>query len=159
MGAMVERKFLVRELPSKLREGNFSWIHEIYLDGRKLTRTIRDNNTEEYKECLQNGNGLPAKAARIREIDFWKAWYANTGRKVELSSHSVNYNGCSKMTINIFRGKLASHVIILDVQFKNFDRAKAFVPPAWCTEITGNDNYSNYSLATKGLRLLRRAAA
>jgi CYTH domain-containing protein len=150
-GVEIERKFLVDELPSDLE-----WLDErplrqgyVALDGDTEVR-VRDD-AGEWRLTVKHGGGLLRVEEDI-EIDARRGeslWALTEGRRVEKRRHRMPY-GEAVLEIDVFEGSL-SGLVVAEVEFRDEDVARTFVPPAWFgREVTDDRAFKNRALAVDG---------
>ena len=142
MGKEIERKFLVKELPSNLSDYPYHELEQGYLNTDPVVRVRKEDDIfyltykgkgyiekEEYNLSLNEDayNHLVAKA---------------DGNIISKKRYLIP---CDPYTIelDIFAAPFAP-LVIAEVEFPTLEEAKAFTPPEWFGEdVTGDYHYSN----------------
>lgn len=146
----IERKFLVKKLPSDLEQYPFHRLEQGYLNTDPVVRVRREDDDyyltykgkgflarEEYNLPLN----AEAYAHLIRKAD---------GNIIRKKRYLIPVEG-TELTIelDLFDAPFAS-LVIAEVEFESIEQAQAFVPPEWFGEdVTENREYSNSYLSRK----------
>lgn len=158
----IERKFLVKELPSELDTYPCLFIEQAYLNIDPVIRIRRQDN--EYY-LTYKGKGLMAREEYNLPLN--KEAYHHLLEKADGNiitkkrylipvlnpSFSGEYVSLSPVNLtvelDIFHKPFAP-LIIAEVEFPNEEMAKAFLPPAWLGEdVTDETAYHNSTLSCK----------
>ena len=142
----IERKFLIKELPSDLGTYACRHIEQGYLCTNPVVRIRRDNDKYEltYK----------GKGARVREeynLPLNKESYEHLkgkidGRLIAKKRYMIPFEKHT-IELDIFEGDL-SPLILAEVEFDSEEDANAFVAPDWFTEdVTFSKLYHNSYLS------------
>lgn len=148
----IERKFLLGEIPAGM--GRLRWrpIRQGYLthgDGCEIR--IRNDSGAFFLTCKE-GSGLVRKETEVR-IDrrqFESLWTITAGRRLEKERAALKVGACL-VEIDRYLGALAP-LCVAEVEFPSVEASTTFAPPDFFgRDITGDDDYSNASLAQHGL--------
>ncbi len=153
----IERKFLVTGPPDlegtdrvELQQGYLALADE---DGGAEVRLRRKD--DELLLTVKAGTGrtrVEEEIALERE-PFESLWPLTAGRRVTKTRHLIPY-GELEIELDVYSGGLKG-LIVAEVEFPDEAKADAFEAPGWFgVEVTGNTDYLNETLATKGLARL-----
>ncbi len=150
-----ERKFLVKKLPANLSKFKQEQIEQGYLaipksNGRSNEIRIRHVGGE-YVLTVKRDRGearneteVPIPAASARSL-----WPLTAGARVRKVRYKMPYEGL-KIELDVYAGRLRG-LAVAEVEFPSAAAMKKFHPPDWFgKEVTGNDAYSNSTLASSG---------
>jgi adenylate cyclase len=149
----IERKFLVREPPAGLGQGESKRIEQGYI-------AIADDGTEVRVRRSDGAVTLTVKSGRGRsrleeeiEIDgacFARLWPLTEGRRLEKTRHLIPTSGRLTIELDVYTGELTG-LIVAEVEFDSEDAAEAFEPPEWFgAEVTADARFKNQALACEG---------
>ena len=145
----IERKFEVAETP-ELAPGDGEPIEQGYLDAGEDEVRLRRMG-EKRLITVKRGSGL-ARAEREVELDetqFEALWPATEGRRLRKRRYVIPY-GNFEIELDVYGGELEG-LVIAEVEFESEEQADRFGPPGWFgREVTGEDAFTNRSLATRG---------
>lgn len=142
----IERKFLVKEIPSDLGSYTCRQIEQGYLCTNPVVRIRRDNDKYEltYK----------GKGAMIREeynLPLNKESYEHLkgkidGRLISKKRYMIPFENHT-IELDIFEGDL-SPLILAEVEFSSEEAANSFIAPDWFSEdVTFSKLYHNSYLS------------
>jgi CYTH domain-containing protein len=150
VGEEVERKFLVAALDSvppsagtALRQGYLA------VDGDVEVRVRSDGITAAL--TVKKGEGLRRQEVEVSLAldDFDGMWPLTEGRRIEKVRRRVPV-GAHVAEVDQYEGALRG-LAVVEVEFASSADAEAFEPPPWFgAEVTGLQDWSNASLATRG---------
>ncbi len=162
MGVEIERKFLLDKLPKGYRNLEHFEIEQGYYNQHKrLRKILRTDHRIEYWLATKKGTGLKRKEKqfRIYRATFDSLWGKTKGkrlRKTRYLMHDPRPNSHLIFEIDKFQGKLKGHLQV-EVEFQTVRAALRFSPPKWFgREVTNDKNYTSRSLATNGMKFLRK---
>src|SRR5437763_1420173 len=151
----IERKFLLTQQPPVAVGVEVKRIEQGYLvisggsSGPIEVRLRRVN----HHEMLLTIKNRAAGAERVEvEIpiepeQFDALWPLTEGRRIVKDRHPLPLPDGLTAEYDVYQEKLAG-LEVIEVEFKDVDQARGFVPPAWFgREITGDPKYSNAQLA------------
>lgn len=156
-GQEIERKFLVDdgEWPLELGDHPCEPITQGYI-------SIDANGTEVRLRAKGGRHTLGVKSGPSRtrveeeiEIDqrcFESLWPLTKGRRIEKRRFAIATDGGDDRSIelDVYNGDL-SGLVTAEVEFSSEREADEFEPPSWLgTDVTGDPDYSNQSLAQRG---------
>ena len=156
LGQEIERKFLVDgDAPLEFGDDPGERITQGYL-------SIDANGTEVRVRAKGARHTLTVKSGPSRtrveeeiEIDqrcFESLWPLTEGRRIEKRRFAIPLDGADDRSIelDIYNGDL-SGLVTAEVEFASEHEADEFEPPSWLgTDVTGDPDYSNQSLAQRG---------
>ncbi len=150
MGMEIERKFLVKEMPSDLSQYKVREIEQAYLNFSPTLRIRHDvsEGIDKY-ELTYKGQGIYAHEEYNLPLD--KASYDNLMKKhdgsvIKKKRYMVPIDGHTA-ELDIFEGELAGYSLV-EVEFDSIEEEDSFIPPAWFgRDVTAGGEYSNARLA------------
>lgn len=154
----IERKFLVQELPERLRQYQRMSIAQGYLAVDKDGTEIRIRKIS--RNCfitVKVGSGRVRREwqTEISIQQFKKLWPATYGKRIEKVRYNIPYKQWI-LELDIYRGHLKG-LICAEVEFTSREQSRRFKPPQWFgKEVTEDERYKNKNLALFGLRNLQR---
>ena len=145
----IERKFLVRELPSNLKNCESRPIEQGYFAAKRDGTQVRLRKAgTQYSLTFKRGRGVKRHEWEIALIpeQFNELWPTTEGRRLRKTRYDVPY-GEHVIEVDIYAG-LNKGVIVAEVEFDDERQCESFVPPDWFgDEVTGKSRYSNVRLA------------
>jgi adenylate cyclase len=145
----IERKYLVKELPARLKQCESRAIQQGYFavkpDGTQVR--LRKSGTD-YSLTLKRGRGLKRHEWEIALIaeQFHELWPTTEGHRLRKTRYDVPY-GRHVVEVDIYGG-INKGLIVAEVEFDDEKQCDSFVPPAWFgKEVSGKARYSNVKLA------------
>ena len=154
MAMEIERKFLVARRPD-LAGAKRTEIEQGYLalgdgDGQAEVRLRRKGDQRVL--TVKGGSGRTRTEEEL-ELDpdrFDSLWPLTEGRRVTKTRHLIAH-GELEIELDVYRGGLDG-LEIAEVEFPDEESADAFEAPEWLgRDVTGDEQYLNATLATKGL--------
>ena len=149
----IERKFLVRQLPSALEQSRSTRIEQGYIavsdDGTEVRVRRRDGAA---LLTVKGGSGR-SRAEEEIAIDaerFARLWPLTEGRRLEKTRHLIPAGTGPTIELDVYSGGLTG-LVVAEVEFGSEDAADAFEPPEWFgPEVTDDARFKNQSLACEG---------
>lgn len=146
----IERKFLLKELPSSLEDYPYHTIEQGYLTTNPVVRVRRED--DDYYMTYK-GSGLLAREEY--NLPLTKEAYDSLltkceGNIISKKRYLIPIDG-SGLTIelDVFAPPFAP-LIMAEVEFKSIEDANAFCPPDWFGEdVTKNPAYHNSNMAMR----------
>jgi CYTH domain-containing protein len=141
----VERKFLVLNLPSDLREIPSNKIRQGYLAVTEDEIEVRVR--KQGKQCFLTVKGGAGQDRTEVEIPldrttFDSPWPLTRGRRVRKVRYRLS-QGERAVAVDVYRGKLKG-LVTAEVEFSGDREADEFRPPDWLgREVTGDLRFSN----------------
>ncbi|MEF9839429.1 MAG: CYTH domain-containing protein [Lachnospiraceae bacterium] len=143
----IERKYLIKNLPSNLDQYSCRSIEQGYLNTEPVVRIRKDNDTYEltYK----------SKGLMVREeynLPLTQAAYEHLKSKIDgilisKNRYMIPLSDTLTGELDIFKHEL-SPLILIEVEFDTIDDSNAFVPPSWFgEEVTFSTKYHNSTLS------------
>ena len=145
----IERKFLVRELPTNLGDYPHVEIAQGYLaiapDGVQVRlRKAGAKRTLTYKR--NEGAAREEREIELTAEQFDALWPATAAKRLTKTRYDVPLNPLT-VEIDIYAGRHEG-LIVAEVEFDDEDAARAFQPPHWLGEDVSHDpRYSIQHLA------------
>lgn len=142
----IERKFLVKELPSDLSRYAHRTLEQGYLCTEPVVRVRRDG--EEYILTYKSKGFL---AREEYNLPLTKEAYLHLlakadGRIIAKERYCIPY-GSYTIELDIFSGEL-SPLVLAEVEFDTEEEAHAFIAPEWFGEdVTFKKEYHNSVLS------------
>jgi adenylate cyclase len=145
----IERKWLVAELPAELGDGDVVRQGYVALDGDVEVRVRERAGSRSL--TVKGGSGLERDEVELAltQDEFDGLWPLAADRSLEKVRHVVDVSG-HEAEIDVYRGR-HEDLCVVEVEFDSTEEAEAFGPPSWFgREVTGDDHWSNRSLAANG---------
>jgi adenylate cyclase len=145
----IERKFLIKGLPSEiLRSRHFS-IGQGYLANEPRGRHVRLRKRGKVASLtfkVGRGSSREEREIRLSPKQFAMLWPATKGRRLRKTRYEIPWKNL-KIEVDIYHGR--NHgLVVAEVEFPNHASRRRFKPPRWFgREITGEKRYSNVKLA------------
>ena len=145
----IERKFLLKELPSDLENYPVRHLEQGYLCTGPVVRIRKDNDKYEltYK----------AKGMMVREeynLPLTKEAFEHMKPKadgifIEKTRYLIPYNDKLTIELDVFKGELAP-LTLAEVEFESEEEANTFCPPDWFgKDVTFSKDYHNSTLSQR----------
>ena len=145
----IERKFLLKRIPSDLSNYPHRLIEQGYLvatpDGRqvRLRRTPK-NCTLTYKTA--DGPVREEREIKITADQFNILWPATAGKRLTKVRHDMPWQSFT-LEIDVYGG-INDGIVVAEVEFDDEKQCADFQPPDWFgDEVTNDPRYSNVMLA------------
>jgi adenylate cyclase len=149
----IERKFLLDQAPEdpdtqpriKIRQGYLAITQagtevRVRKEGKRHVLTIKEGH----------GQDRGQEEREISPVQFASLWPLTKGQRVRKVRYEVPHDGLA-IQVDVYRRKLKG-LVTAEVEFPDEDAANRFRAPDWLgREVTGDDQYSNQSLARHGL--------
>ena len=147
----IERKFLVKELPERLKQARRCVIAQGYLAAEAGGRHVRlREKGKKASLTFKVGRGAHREEREItlNAKQFAMLWPATVGRRLYKLRYEMPWKNFL-IEIDIYRRKHKG-LVVAEVEFPNRTACRKFKAPAWFgREVTGNKRYSNVRLATE----------
>lgn len=143
----IERKFVVRELPAKVRERPGDDIRQGYLSIEPAEVRIRSREGRPHELTVKSVGGLERAEVNLplTPEQFDELWPL-VQRSIEKERTAFQV-GEWTAEIDIYGGKLAG-LVVAELEFPSVAEAQAFTPPLWFgSEVTTDPRYRNVALA------------
>lgn len=154
----IERRFLVRNLPDNLRRYNHCDIDQGYFlcpNWPEIEQRLRRKEDKYYFTTKTFLDGKRNETEiEIPESTFLLMWKDTEGRRIEKVRYDVPLNR-NKVEVNIYCGQELEGLVVAEIEFRTQGERDAFVPPEWLgKEVSEDQRYNNYMLATQGFPIL-----
>ncbi len=153
MGIEIERKFLVRRLPTDLDPHGGAAIRQGYLIATETGMELRiRQKKEDFYQTVKLGSGLARTEIEIELTrgQFQKLWPFTAGRRVVKTRFTLPV-GAHTAELDCFEGSL-NGLTLVEVEFDSLAASAAFDPPEWFgREVTEDKRYKNQHLAVHGI--------
>jgi CYTH domain-containing protein/8-oxo-dGTP pyrophosphatase MutT (NUDIX family) len=153
VGREIERKFLVKQLPSNLNLKKFDKILQGYLDVKNKNFEVRFRKKgDHYYQTIKQGNGLNREEIEVEltKGQFVNFWPLTAGMRIVKRRYEIP-QGNHIIELDVYEDRF-NGLIACEVEFESEPAARAFDPPEWFgTEITEEHALQNNHLAQKGL--------
>jgi len=137
----IERKFLVKQLPEKLKRRRHYPIAQGYLasePGGRHVRLRKKGKTASLTFKVGRGAHREEREVKLSPKQFAALWPGTAGRRRNLM-----------IEIDVYRGK-HSGLVVAEVEFPDLATCREFKPPRWFgREVTSQKRYSNVRLANE----------
>jgi CYTH domain-containing protein/CHAD domain-containing protein len=152
VAAEIERKFLVDPVPDWLGDHPSTPIEQGYLAIAERTEVRLRRAERRLTLTAKRGHGEVREEAEIAldRSRFEQLWPLTEGQRLLKTRHLVPLEAGLRAEVDVYGGALEG-LVVAEVEFGSEARSRAFQPPGWMgLELTGDADYSNQSLATRG---------
>lgn len=150
-GREIERKFLIKRLPSELKRFRHYAIAQGYLAYELRGRHVRlrkKGKTMTLTFKVGRGTAREEREIKLSAKQFAALWPATVRRRLRKLRYEVPWKNLI-IEIDIYRG-VNRGLVVAEVEFPSQVACRKFKPPKWFgAEVTGNKRYSNIRLATE----------
>jgi CYTH domain-containing protein len=147
----IERKFLLKRLPEKLKQARRCVIAQGYLaaePGGRHVRLRKKGKTASLTFKVGRGAHREEREIKLGPKQFTALWPATVGRRLYKLRYEMPWKNFL-IEIDIYRRKHKG-LVVAEVEFPDRTACRKFKAPAWFgREVTGNKRYSNIRLATE----------
>ncbi len=147
----IERKFLVKQLPEKLKRRRHYPIAQGYLasePGGRHVRLRKKGKTASLAFKVGRGAHREEREVKLSPKQFAALWPATVGRRLRKLRYEIPWKNLL-IEIDVYRGK-HSGLVVAEVEFPDLATCREFKPPRWFgREVTGQKRYSNIRLANE----------
>jgi adenylate cyclase len=146
----IERKFLVRQLPTGLTTYSHAEIVQGYLVSMDDGLQVRLRKSgERYSLTYKRGTGnvREEREVELSAEQYDALWPATEGKRLVKSRYEIPL-GEHTIEIDVYHDRHEG-LVVAEVEFDDEEAAKDFEPPAWLgDDVTGDPRYSNQLLAS-----------
>ena len=143
----IERKFLVKEIPSDLARYPMKKIMQGYISTDPVLRLRQSDDKYIF---TYKGEGQLAREefeSSLTKAQFEKLWPLVTGNKIVKDRYCIPLENGLVAELDIYHQHLDG-LTRVEVEFASIDEANAFTPPDWFGEdVTFDEQYSNSNLS------------
>ncbi len=142
----IERKFLVKEIPS-LAGMRAIEMEQYYLSTDPVIRIRRADDRRIF--TYKSGHGLVRREEEfdIPKEDYDKLLQKKIGHGVYKTRYIIPLPEDLRAELDVYKGRL-SDLTVVEVEFHSEEDAKRFIPPEWFgQEVTEDLRYTNSMLA------------
>ena len=147
----IERKYLIKQLPEKLKRHRHWPIEQGYLATEPAGRQVRlrkKGKTASLTFKVGRGAHREEREIKLSPKQFAALWPATVGRRLYKLRYEMPWKNFL-IEIDIYRRKHKG-LVVTEVEFPDRTACRKFKAPAWFgREVTGNKRYSNVRLATE----------
>jgi len=147
----IERKFLLKQLPERLKQARRCVIAQGYLaaePGGRHVRLRKKGKTASLTFKVGRGAHREEREIKLSAKQFTALWPATVGRRLYKVRYEMPWKNLL-IEIDIYRRKHRG-LVVAEVEFPNRTVCRKFKAPPWFgREVTGNKRYSNVRLATE----------
>jgi len=147
----IERKFLLKRLPERLKQARRCVIAQGYLaaePGGRHVRLRKKGKTASLTFKVGRAAHREEREIKLSAKQFSALWPATVGRRLYKLRYEVPWKNFL-IEIDIYRRKHKG-LVVAEVEFPDRTACRKFKAPAWFgREVTGNKRYSNVRLATE----------
>ena len=147
----IERKFLLKQLPERLKQARRCVIAQGYLaaePGGRHVRLRKKGKTASLTFKMGRGAHREEREIKLSAKQFTALWPATVGRRLYKVRYEMPWKNLL-IEIDIYRRKHRG-LVVAEVEFPNRTACRKFKAPPWFgREVTGNKRYSNVRLATE----------
>jgi adenylate cyclase len=145
----IERKFLVKELPSNLKDYENTPIEQGYIAVKRDGTQVRLRKAgSRHTLTVKRGRGLKRQELEIDLIpeQFNELWPATEGRRLKKTRYDIPFADRT-IEVDVYNGRNKG-LVVAEVEFDDDEQCKNFNPPDWFgKEVSGKTRYSNVKLA------------
>jgi CYTH domain-containing protein len=145
----IERKFLVKWLPSNLKQSRRFVIEQGYLATESAGRQVRlrkAGNTKSLTFKVGRGSHREEREIKLSPKQFAALWPGTVGRRLRKVRYEIPWDTVM-IEIDIYRGRHVG-LVVAEVEFPDTASCRRFQAPWWFgREVTGEKRYSNVRLA------------
>ena len=147
----IERKFLLKQLPERLKQARRCVIAQGYLaaePGGRHVRLRKKGKTASLTFKVGRGAHREEREIKLSSKQFAALWPATAGRRLSKLRYEIPWKDLL-IEIDIYRGR-HSGLVVAEVEFPDRVMCREFKPPSWFgREVTGEKRYSNVRLANE----------
>ncbi len=147
----IERKFLVKQLPEKLKRRRHYPIAQGYLasePGGRHVRLRKKGKTASLTFKVGRGAHREEREVKLSPKQFAALWPGTAGRRLRKLRYEIPWKNLL-IEIDVYRGK-HSGLVVAEVESPDLATCREFKPPRWFgREVTGQKRYSNVRLANE----------
>jgi len=147
----IERKFLLKQLPERLKRARRCVIAQGYLaaePGGRHVRLRKKGKTASLTFKVGRSAHREEREIKLSAKQFAMLWPATTGRRLRKLRYELPWRNLL-IEIDVYRGKHAG-LVVAEVEFPDRATCRKFKPPSWFgREVTGEKRYSNVRLANE----------
>ena len=147
----IERKFLLKQLPERLKQARRCVIAQGYLaaePGGRHVRLRKKGKTASLTFKVGRSAHREEREIVLSPKQFAALWPATVGRRLYKVRYEMPWKSFL-IEIDIYRRKHKG-LVVAEVEFPDRTACRKFKAPAWFgREVTGNKRYSNVRLATE----------
>jgi adenylate cyclase len=145
----IERKFLVKRLPDKLKRRRHFIIEQGYLATEPPGRQVRlrkAGNATSLTFKVGRSSHREEREIKLSAKQFAALWPGTAGRRLRKMRYEIPWHNVM-IEIDVYRGRHAG-LVVAEVEFPDTASCRRFDPPCWFgREVTGEQRYSNVRLA------------
>jgi adenylate cyclase len=147
----IERKFLLKQLPERLKQARRCVIAQGYLaaePGGRHVRLRKKGKTASLTFKVGRSAHREEREIKLSAKQFSALWPATVGRRLRKLRYEVPWKSLL-IEVDVYRGK-HSGLLVAEVEFPDRATCRKFNPPSWFgREVTGEKRYSNVRLANE----------
>ncbi len=147
----IERKFLLKRLPERLKQARRCVIAQGYLaaePGGRHVRLRKKGKTASLTFKVGRAAHREEREIKLSAKQFSALWPATVGRRLYKLRYEVPWKNFL-IEIDIYRRKHKG-LVVAEVEFPDRATCRKFKPPSWFgREVTGEKRYSNVRLANE----------
>jgi len=147
----IERKFLLKQLPERLKRARRCVIAQGYLaaePGGRHVRLRKKGKTASLTFKVGRSAHREEREIKLSAKQFSALWPATVGRRLRKLRYEVPWKSLL-IEVDVYRGK-HSGLVVAEVEFPDRATCRKFKPPSWFgREVTGEKRYSNVRLANE----------
>jgi len=147
----IERKFLVKRLPEKLKQCRHYPIAQGYLasePGGRHVRLRKKGKAASLTFKVGRGAHREEREIMLSPKQFAALWPGTAGRRLSKLRYEIPWKNLL-IEIDVYRGSHTG-LVVAEVEFPDRVTCGKFEPPSWFgREVTGEKRYSNVRLANE----------
>lgn len=148
----IEKKYLVKYIPEKLKKVEGSFIDQYYLmlEGKSEARIRLKNKAGNIKYYLTVKVGEGMVRTEV-EVEISKTQFYDLARTTNRKVFKTRIVTEEGFEMDIYSGKLDG-LVTVEKEFKTIEEAEKFIPPDWFgDDVTEDNRYKNRNLAIHGI--------
>lgn len=151
----IERKYLIKNLPSDLEDYPFKEISQTYLSQPGVPPTIRVRQWGDSFCMTVKSHQEDSIACHEVEFEIKKEYYdqlclMSPHRLIQKRRYFIPWQE-REIELDIFKGKLEG-LILAEIEFESLKASESSPTPSWFgEEVTQDFRYSNNTLSSKGI--------
>ena len=144
----IERKFLIKEMPSDLDQYEYKDIEQVYILTNPVIRARKSN--DRYILTVKGSGKLAREEFELplEEDSYNKLKEKAEGAVISKRRHIIPF-GKYTIELDVFAPPIAP-LVMAEVEFESIDEANAFVAPDWFgQDVTDDPAYHNSNMSVR----------
>lgn len=149
----IERKFLIREIPSEIRFASHKRVRQGYIAIEENGAEVRVRQKgNAYFLTIKKGDGLIRNEFEVEltESQFELLWPATEGRRILKTRYFLPHND-ALICVDVY-DKPYEKLCVAEIEFSTLDASVQYIQPEWMDrEVTFDERFKNRNLVLNGL--------